>query len=148
MLSQLPAVKMTELSVSDVDPDDLAEMMKGIDDLDDDLFGKKITERPSKDAPQKSVLKSSQQEVSQGGGGRKVFSGFLSYVGVRGLNWRTSFSSRPSFVAEFASPARIWGLNCKTLSNSTPVFCRTHIPCEYSGTQLEDVLQFYTLFDC
>ena len=72
MLSQLPAVKMTELSVSDVDPDDLAEMMKGIDDLDDDLFGKKTTERPSKDAPQKSVLKSSQQEVSQGGGGRKV----------------------------------------------------------------------------
>ena len=36
-----PAVTMSENSVSDVDPDDLAEMMKGIDDLDDDLFGKK-----------------------------------------------------------------------------------------------------------
>ena len=61
-----------EKSVSDVDPDDLAEMMKGIDDLDDDLFGKKPK---SKEAPaQKSVLKSSQQqELGQlGSVGRKV----------------------------------------------------------------------------
>ena len=72
----LPAVKMSEEnSVSDVDPDDLAEMMKGIDDLDDDLFGKKKPKsQPPKEAPpQKSVLKSSQQELGQlGSGGRKV----------------------------------------------------------------------------
>ena len=64
---------MTELSVSDVDPDDLAEMMKGIDDLDDDLFGKKPKESKGSKEAQKSVLKSSQQqELGQQGSGRKV----------------------------------------------------------------------------
>ena len=77
---------MAENSVSDVDPDDLAEMMKGIDDLDDDLFGKKPKSAlpPKETTPQRSVLKSSQQESSQGlksgqqegsqqgSGGRKV----------------------------------------------------------------------------
>ena len=43
-------------SVSDVDPDDLAAMMKGIDDLDDNLFGKKKKE-PAKDLSTKPVLK-------------------------------------------------------------------------------------------
>ena len=65
---------MSENSVSDVDPDDLAEMMKGIDDLDDDLFGKKPKDRPSKEMPQKSVLKSSQQELGQGSGRKVQFS--------------------------------------------------------------------------
>ena len=77
---------MAENSVSDVDPDDLAEMMKGIDDLDDDLFGKKPKSAlpPKETTPQRSVLKSSHQESSQGlksgqqegsqqgSGGRKV----------------------------------------------------------------------------
>ena len=36
---------MSDLSVSDVDPDDLEQMIKGIDQLDHDLFGKK---KPSK----------------------------------------------------------------------------------------------------
>jgi hypothetical protein len=63
---------MAENSVSDVDPDDLAEMMRGIDDLDDDLFGKK--KEPAKemanDLPMKSVLKTSQEGTQ--GNGRKV----------------------------------------------------------------------------
>ena len=58
--------------VSDVDPDDLAEMIKGIDDLDDDLFGKK-KKTPVSHSPKTSVLKTD-TETSQGNGRNVKFS--------------------------------------------------------------------------
>ena len=51
-------------SVSDVDPDDLAEMMKGIDDLDDDLFGQKKKD-PVKDLSTKPVVKTGSESTQE-----------------------------------------------------------------------------------
>ena len=59
---------MSDFSVSDVDPDDLDQMIKGIDDFDDDLFGKsksKQTSQSKQQPPSKPVATKSQEKRVQ-----------------------------------------------------------------------------------
>ena len=59
---------MSDFSVSDVDPDDLDQMIKGIDDFDDDLFGKsksKQTSQSKQPQPSKPAATKSQEKRVQ-----------------------------------------------------------------------------------
>ena len=63
---------MSDQSVSDVNPDDLEEMMKGIDDLDDDLFGKATKKKTILSPEKKELVEPKGSKIENGPNKKKV----------------------------------------------------------------------------
>ena len=61
---------MSDPSVSDVDQDDIDQMIKGIDDFDDNLFGKQ--KKPISSSQKQAVTNPEPAEVNGNGNGKKV----------------------------------------------------------------------------